>query len=236
MHRKHLLASLVITASLVADTARADDTARPLHAGQVVLDDLLGYRFGITPISAAGPAVAFFEPSGLLGFSHTETSSSTLPPGNPPLVTRMDLFSFSPSFDLLVTDHVSVGGTIEVENAHIREEGPQQVESNVFAITATPRIGYVVPLDDELALWPRASFGLGYAQQGDGSEDHANAWSASLELPLVARAGRHVLFMLGPELGVGASDDHISPDVSRLLGLSTSRWRAGMFTSLGMVF
>jgi hypothetical protein len=234
-----VVVSLIVPAMLVSGVARADDAPpRRLHAGQIVVDDLIGFRFGtanVPVLNGAGTA-----PFGLFGFTHSEgTVTQPTGAGLPPtlLQNRQDVFTFAPSLDVLVTDHVSLGGALVLQNFHARiggEGGAFSSQTDVFSVALQPRVGYLVRLGDDLSLWPRAGFGLAYAQQGDASQDHATGLSVALDVPLVLRAGSYVAFMFGPEVGYTKSDDHLTAGAT-VPGETFSSWRAAVYTSVGLV-
>ncbi|MDF2696404.1 MAG: hypothetical protein K0S65_4787, partial [Labilithrix sp.] len=125
----------------------------PFHeGGHLVLDQLSGLRINPTSgFSYAGPA----------GIAFRTTKSDSITPGGPASETSTTSLWFAPSADIFVTDHLSVGGLIEIGHTWgAVEGGGRRLElPGATSMTFLPRVGFYVPFGDRLGVWPRAGLG-----------------------------------------------------------------------------
>jgi hypothetical protein len=190
--------------SLWTRTARAErELIVPFHeGGHLVLDQLSGLR--INPSNGfayAGPA----------GISFRSSKSDSIVPGGPASETSTTSLWFAPSADVFVTDHLSVGGLIEIGHTWgAIEGGGQRLElPGATSMTFLPRVGFYVPFGDRLGLWPRAGFGWSSVETasfestgGAAKTETFRALLLDVDLSLVYRFGETFFMRAGPEVGV----------------------------------
>jgi hypothetical protein len=224
------LVSSLATASAFAreaDPERRRGSARPVH---VLFDDLVGLR-----TASASPA----DPSGLAA-SGIVSYASTRGAG-----FRSTAWGLSPSFDLALGERITLGGRLHVARALVEAEGAQGPPAfTSWSASVLPRLGYMIPLNDALFLWPRMGFGYGrvegrasglgglagpgYGGAALGLPIPSHVWTSALDVTLTARLLDHVLVSLGPEASV-----HF---VEAEAGFTRTSFRAGARASLGMAF
>ncbi|HVJ92331.1 MAG TPA: hypothetical protein VM580_21170, partial [Labilithrix sp.] len=117
----------------------------------------------------------------------------------------------APSADIFVTEHLSVGGLIEISHTWgAAEGGGKRLElPSTTSMTFLPRVGFYVPFNDRIGLWPRAGFGYASVESvsflSTGSAPTRETFSAMIldvDLSLVYRFGETFFLRTGPELGV----------------------------------
>lgn len=181
----------------------------PFHeGGHLVLDQLSGLR--VRPadgFSYAGPA----------GIAFRSEKSDSLTPGGPASETSTTSLWFAPSADIFVTDHLSLGGLIEIGHTWgAIEGGGQRLElPGTTSMTFLPRVGFYVPFTDRIGIWPRA--GVGYTSVESVSflstgsvpvRDTFHAMLLDVDLSLVYRFGETFFMRAGPEVGVTLGGRH----------------------------
>jgi hypothetical protein len=209
-----------LAAVLVTSVGRAEEPARSFgERGQVAFDDIValsagGTRLGyplVIPLSGGMGGSAAFGYSGILGYSHAETSRFPGQPGG--YAGATDTAWFAPSVDVFVGRHFSLGGTIAASYARfahevVRFDGQvERSEGSGYGFAVAPRVGYVIPVGASFAFWPRLT--IGYNGGATGSESNLPGGSARsenrsflgvAELGLVARIHRRVYLRAAPEL------------------------------------
>jgi hypothetical protein len=156
----HVTGLLLFTLALLAwpRTARAErDLIVPFHeGGHLVFDQLSGVRLGAASgVSYAGP----------LGVSFQSAKQEALAPGGPTAEAKTTTLWLAPSADVFVTDHLSVGGLVEVSHTfgRTRDAAGQEVAlPGATSLSVVPRVGFYVPIGDRFGVWPR--LGLGYVR------------------------------------------------------------------------
>jgi hypothetical protein len=198
-----LVVALLVVVSSPNEALAERELIVPFHeGGHLVLDQLAGLRLsGASGVSYAGPAGVAFRSTKLdgvtMGAPSKETSSTTL--------------WLAPTADVFVTDHLSVGGLVEVAHTWgAVEGGSQRLElPGTTSMTVLPRVGFYAPFGDRLGLWPRA--GVGYCSVeavsflSTGSvlvRETVHALVLDLDLSLVYRFGETFFMRAGPEVGV----------------------------------
>lgn len=141
----------------VAAPARAErDLIVPFEeGGRLVFDQLSGVRLGAASgVSYAGP----------LGVSFHDAKADAYAPGGAADRTKTTTLWVAPSADVFVTDHVSVGGLVEVSHTFGKTTvAGQDVElPGTTSMSFVPRVGFYVPIGQRFGVWPR--LGLGYAR------------------------------------------------------------------------
>lgn len=175
----------------------------PFHEdGHLVLDQLSGLR--IAPSSGtsyAGPA----------GIAFRSERTDSLTPGGAASETSTTSLWLAPSADVFITDHLSIGGLVEVTHTWgAVEGGGQRVElPGATSMTFLPRVGFYVSFTDRLGLWPRAGIGWSSAESvsflSSGSVPSRETFRAmilDLDLSLVYRFAETFFMRAGAEIGV----------------------------------
>ncbi len=123
-------------------------------------------------------------------------------------------------FDYTIIDRLTLGGSIafatQLGSSNTQEQGGGSVsqdaaKSTYFALA--PRIGYILPLSDLFAFWPRAglSFNLLHTSTpefGNGrganvtNSTNTSLWALSLEPLFVLTPVQHFGFFAGPVLDI----------------------------------
>lgn len=142
---------------LVSRTARAErDLIVPFEeGGRLVFDQVAGVHLGAqSGVSYAGP----------LGVAFHDDKADAIVPGAAADHTKTTTLWVAPSADVFVTDHVSVGGLVEVSHTFGKTSvGGQDVElPGTTSMSFVPRVGFYIPIGDRFGVWPR--LGLGYAR------------------------------------------------------------------------
>lgn len=70
--------------------------------------------------------------------------------------------SFQPSFEIFVVKNLSLGASLFASYSNTRLYGPNRalIDESYTAFGAAPRIGYAIPLDRWVTLYPRVAFGM----------------------------------------------------------------------------
>ncbi|MBX3215034.1 MAG: hypothetical protein KF850_23570 [Labilithrix sp.] len=204
--RPHLVAALFASLALIfwSRAARAErELIVPFHeGGHIVFDQLSGLRLDATSgVAYAGPA----------GVAFRSTKSDALVPGGPSSETSTTSVWFAPSADVFVTDHLSVGGRVEIAHTWgAIEGGGRRLElPGTTSMTFLPRVGFFVPFGDRFGIWPRAGVGwcsvesVSFASTGSApTRDTFRAMLLDVDLSLVYRFGETFFMRAGPEVGV----------------------------------
>lgn len=195
--KKVAVALLTLVALLVLPgTAHAErDLIVPFHeGGRLVLDQLAGVR------ASAATGLSYAGPLGVSWGSATagDTNAKT---------TRLWL---APSADVFVTEHLSVGGLVDVSYAFgsTKVSGQDVSLPGTTSISVVPRVGFYVPIGDRFGVWPR--LGLGYArtqsaaaaQGGAPVKETFQAMLLEGDLSLVYRFDETFFLRAGPSVSV----------------------------------
>lgn len=213
-----------LAALLVTSAARAEEPAKPFGGrGQVAFDDIValsvgGSRFGyplVLPVGMGSGSLGVGY-SGILGYSSSTTFRNPGQPGGNKGTT--DTMWISPSLDVFVRGHFSVGATLAAsygtgEGEQLDFNGQvQRSKGSGYGFAIAPRVGYVIPLGTSFALWPRLTLGYsgGYTNFESTAPGRSVDWSNQnfrgiAELGLVARLHRYVYLRAAPELVISAT-------------------------------
>lgn len=187
-----------------ASPARAErELIVPFYeGGHLVLGQLSGLRIAPSSgMSYAGPA----------GIAFRSERTDSLTPGGPASETSTTTLWLAPAADVFVTDHLSLGGLVEVTHTWgAVEGGGQRLElPGTTSMTFLPRIGFYVSFTDRLGLWPRAGIGwssvesVSFLSTGSvPSRETFRAMILDLDLSLVYRFSETFFMRAGPEIGV----------------------------------
>ncbi len=193
---------------------RAADVPRPPvkraigEAGDVVLEDVLGARsqspFGtavLPPAQAGAGGLGAIGSVGLVSgpnvtaawFSYSSTSTGP----DDRVATKLTRWSFAPSADIFIARGISIGGLVGYARSRMHVPGfTKSLDTNAFAIH--PRIGYVVPITADVAVWPRIHGGV-TAHYAALDQPAAQQYRAAVDVPLAIRVSSHLLVDVGPE-------------------------------------
>jgi len=185
-------------------TASAErDLIVPFHeGGHLVLDQLSGLRIS----SATG-----FGYSGPVGIAFRSESTDALAPGGPSAEKSTTSIWLAPSADIFVTDHLSLGGLIEVHHTWgaIEGDGRRLELPGATSMTFLPRVGFYVPFTERIGIWPR--IGVGYSSVeavsflSTGSAPTRDTFRSMIldaDLSLVYRFSETFFMRAGPEIGL----------------------------------
>jgi hypothetical protein len=100
------------------------------------------------------------------------------------------------SFDYLVIDHLSIGGSL----GYLSVDPDQGNEYSAFLLN--PRVGYAYAFGRVVGIWPRAGFTYHTLDVDDGIEE--KGFALSLECPFTAT---HFAFHVGPTFDVDLFGD-----------------------------
>lgn len=187
----------IVVAALLSAPSVASASERELlvgfhEAGHVVIDQLSGLRLGPSGASYAGPAGVAVRTERL---GEVESKATSL--------------WLAPSGDVFVTDHLSVGGVVEVSHtfgAWKRGEVTTDVPA-ATGVRAVPRLGFFTPFGDRFGLWVRAGVGYLRSEQvtttSGGTPTRATFAAAAIEADasLVYRFTESFFLRVGPEVG-----------------------------------
>lgn len=210
---RRFLSVLATLTSVLAwsGVARAErELIVPFHeAGHLVLDQLSGLRIG------ASSGVSY---SGPLGLSFQSSKADAFTAGQPGAEMKTTTFWFAPSADVFVTEHVSVGGLIEVTHAFgtVQRTTGETIElPATTGYTFLPRVGFFVPFGDRFGLWPRAGIGFSSAESvqfaAAGSAPVTDTFRSlvlDVDLALVYRFTESFFMRVGPEVGTTLGGRH----------------------------
>jgi len=205
--RPRALLAAAIVASLALFWSRLAFAERelivPFHeGGHLVLDQLSGLR--VSPTNGFGYA-------GPIGIASRSEKMDAITPGGPASEASTTSLWLAPSADVFVTDHLSVGGRIEVAHTWgAVEGGGQRLElPGATSLTFLPRVGFYVPFSDRIGIWPRAGLGWSSVESvsfvssgGAPTRETFRAMILDVDLSLVYRFGETFFMRAGPEIGV----------------------------------
>jgi hypothetical protein len=151
---------------------------------------------------------------GVIGYSRTGYDQYTHQGSlSSKTTSESESFWFAPAADVFVSRRISVGlaaGFVwsRMELSSDATAAPYSYDG--FSAAITPRVGYLVPLGHGVSFWPRLGIGGSYSQNtaySPGAElFQGNAsWSlsAGLDLALVYRPTKHLMFKMAPQITVG---------------------------------
>jgi hypothetical protein len=199
------LSTLLSTRSAFADR----ELIVPFHeGGHVVFDQLAGLRLDpVNGVTYAGPA----------GVAFHDSKADAFAPGAPASEVKTTTFWFAPSADVFVTDHLSVGGVIEVAHASgtMSAGGVETDLPGTTTLMFLPRIGFYAPFGDRFGLWPRVAFGwssvdsVSFASAGGAPvRDTFHSMVLDVDLSLVYRLNETFFVKTGAEVGVTLGGRH----------------------------
>jgi hypothetical protein len=231
-----LAVTVALMSLLTPRTARAErELIVPFHeGGHIVLDQLSGMR--INPANG-------FSYAGAAGIALRSTRSDSVVPGGPASETSTTTLWLAPSADVFVTDHLSVGGLVEVAHTWGAVEGTgRRLElPGATSMTFLPRVGFYVPFGDRLGLWPRAGVGWTSTESasftstgGAVTRETLRAMVLDVDLSLVYRFGETFFMKAGPEIGVTLNGRHTTESMGTSTGAGASMLQISGVFGFGM--
>lgn len=228
MKRIAMCTGLLAAAVTFGGTASAAPTVQGLTLG-------VERVFGFTATSATDEGDILTNTTTTTGFSLGNTSSNvqrvfSVPRVNVDYVLPMGL-SFGGAFGLS-----TIGATIENKNGQVTVTN----EASLTAFLFTPRVGYMIGLNEQFGIWPRGGFSYVYASTTDEDADNddndvSNSYGAlTLEVPFMFVPNRSFGFVATPalDLGVAASRELGGDEYDGDLSLTEFGITLGMFVVL----
>lgn len=224
------------------------------RTGQVVLPELMGVRSGVPAQFGGlgvgslglGPTGTEVGWGGIVGYAQSSWEQRIVYSG---VQQRMESDSKSfwttPSVDVFVGRGVSLGvsvGYLYTEQRLTSSNQGQPWDYVGFAVGASPRIGYVVPIARGLSFWPRLSVSMAYSEQAltsDGvfasARGRAAAYSGGLDLGLVYQPIQRLMFKVSPQINVGRTSGEVL-GTDQYSGGENMFVRVGGEATVGLVF
>ena len=204
MGRSLVAFSVVLLGLVFARSARAErELIVPFEEkGHIVLDQLAGLRLN---------AASGFSYAAPMGISVRTEKSDALVPGGASSETSTTSIWLAPSADVFVTDHLSVGGLVEINHSWgAVTSGGQRLElPGTTSMTFLPRIGFYAPFSDRIGLWARA--GVGWTSTESASFDSTGSIPVTqtfrsmildVDATITYRFTEVFFMKAGPEIGV----------------------------------
>lgn len=201
-------------------TASASAPRRFGAKGAVIFDRIFGYNWSLTGDGLLG----------VVGVSRSCSSNTWSPESATTHVCRTGAW-LQPSLDVGVGSGFTLGGTLSARLDVTSEvQGPSYPIGDAYALGLAPRVGYVIPINDDVFLWPR--IGGGYTRSFvTGGMGDGNSWTADAEMAIGFRAGRYVFFSASPKISYAS----VTWGEPALPG-DASSFRVGMTGSVGLAF
>jgi hypothetical protein len=211
------VAGAVVTFVVLALLARPAHAQRELltkpgQKGQIVVDQISGFRGGVAGAVGANalyPSLNYYGPIGF-AVQHYSQAAAGADTGNSDVVSTTT-FWFAPSLDVFLIDHLSVGGMLQIAYTTASESLPTKatvcrsvdLPSNT-SFSIMPRVGWMFALTNRWAIWPRLS--MGYASNAIGSVNGLGGSSVygfaiDMDAAVLFRVNETFFFRLAPELG-----------------------------------
>jgi hypothetical protein len=207
---------IAVLASLAALTAAASANAADLATptggrGQFVLDQISGFR-----ASAAPSPNGAFSYSGMVGFAFSRLNYDKFDNSGGSETYTYTSFWLAPSLDWFPTDHLSIGGLVEISTTSGSFGDKENANAGVRTydlptttnFTILPRIGYMIPLGGEnarFAIWPRVGAGYAFRQFATAGNNNLDAkitysgFELDADVGFLLRVNETFFFKLAPE-------------------------------------
>jgi hypothetical protein len=235
----------------------------PGQKGQIVIDQLSGFRGGVSGVVGAGgdalyPSINYYGPIGVA----VEHYSQAAPPPDAPnsFVVTTTTFWLAPSLDVFVINHLSIGGMVQIAYTSASESlpmnGTQSTSTSLPSNTSfaiMPRVGYMIwfrdsgPFGRRWALWPRLALGyasnaVGSIQAGGGNVPAVGSsvygFVMELDVGLLFRVTENFFLRLAPDFAwmPGAGNSVALANNPKSIDESASYWDFSMTFGLGVMF
>jgi hypothetical protein len=226
-HTPGLSCLLFVHLLAVPASAQRELLTRPGQKGQIVIDQLSGFRGGVSGVVGAGangalyPSLNYYGP---IGFAVEHYSQAAPPPDAPnSYAVTATSFWLAPSVDVFVINHLSVGGMVQIAYTSASESlpmnGTQSTSTSLPSNTSfaiLPRVGYMFSFPDagpfgrRWAIWPR--LGLGYVSNAVGAVPNGSGnvpavgssvygFAMDVDVGVLFRVSESFFFRLAPEFG-----------------------------------
>jgi hypothetical protein len=230
-------AAVALLALLFGSTeARAErELIVPFHeSGHLVLDQLSGLRLS----SASGASYA-----GPAGVAIRSAKLDALTPGTGARETNTTELWLAPSADVFVTEHLSLGGRIEIDHmwGAVEDDGQRLELPGTTSMTFLGRVGFYAAFTDRIGLWPRAGIGYGSSDSirfvSTGSAPVRETFRTMLlevDLSFVYRFSETFFMRVGPEIGVSLGGRRTVDDGATSSGAEAATVQISGVTGFGM--
>lgn len=162
--------------------------------GRVLLPELAGGGFSSLPLYGVGAAGSVFYSAGPITFSYGSNNAN-----------ESSLFAVAPSADVVVSEHLTLGGTASFARQTLRSsytDGNGTLQSSrtqASSIDLKPRIGVPQHLGGGVWVWPRLAARVGTSwTDGDAGSGHATSLGLELDVPFVFPLSRWVFLQVAP--------------------------------------
>jgi hypothetical protein len=260
-HKLALLGSsfLFVLLFTMPSLAQRQLLTKPGQRGQIVIDQLSGFRGGVSGIvgnkNELAPTVAYYGPIGFAVQHYGQTDANFN--SNTDTVTATT-FWLAPSADVFVIDHLSVGGMVEIAYTSNSASEPQPPNGNAQSVSVSvpsntsfailPRVGWMFGLTDRWAIWPRLS--LGYVSYASGSVPNGQGlpvggssiygFALDVDVGVLFRVNETFFLRLAPELGTipggGNSTQEIEGRTSVSVTTSANYLEFSLAGGIGVMF
>jgi hypothetical protein len=206
--------------------------------GTLAIDQVSGFRASmINGISYAGP----------LGFSHAQYTEHSFS-ANTDTTTNRNTFWLTPSADLFVIDHLSVGLLVEYMNSWGSVDIPRNNNTTqtvnlpgTTSITVLPRVGYLFSINDRFAIWPRVGFGYARHETLTGNPDNSvkDAFSSVLfdiDVGLLYRFNETFFMRADPDFVFTLGGNHSQSTGAGSVSASANAIQASAVFGVGVFF
>ncbi len=212
--------------------------------GTLAIDNITGLRVNaFSGVSYAGP----------LGISTSRYSQDGLTAGDPNQTVHQTTIWLAPAADYFVIDHLSIGGFVEIASlsgsVDTQTIGTGTVNNDLPTttnFTLLPRIGYLIPIGDRFAIWPRG--GIGYAYRGTSSltgagrgavvanKDSYSALVLDLNVDFLFRINETFFLVAAPDLGASLGGSHTNMQGGVQRSSNANILQFSVLTGLGIFF
>jgi len=201
--------------------------------GSVVLDEIIGLGFAGLGSTATGTPLL----TGWVRYVDAKSESGGIS-------GRTSMLAFAPSLDVFIAPRLSLGGQVTAFHSQTRV----QYTASSTGGGLEPRIGWVMPITEDLAFWPRAFASIAYSHArfeglgvgalggirgGSTNTGHTVAWGAGVDAIMAATIHKTVALTFGPRISYVKSDATGAPPV---LGSSNTSISASVHGGLALVF
>jgi hypothetical protein len=216
--------------------------------GTLAIDNITGLRVNaFTGISYAGP----------LGISTQRYSVDPVAPGDPNQTFHSTTIWLAPAADYFLIDHLSIGGFVELASVSGSVDsslpGVGTVNNDLPTttnFTLLPRIGYLIPIGDRFAIWPRG--GIGYAYRGTSSltgvggrgggggfvtnKESFSALVIDVNVDFLFRINETFFLVGAPEVGASLGGSHTNTQGGIQRSSNANVLQFSVLTGLGIFF
>lgn len=168
-----------------------EPTLTPFHPGRILFSNVFGLGFStgflgsLTGLYNVGPFV--------FSRSHSSWMDQTF-------------LEFSPSADLVISKHVTLGGTIDlqriIQKSATGTDTPIRLENS--SIGVAPRVGFIQSLGGGVWFWPRLSVNVG--EQWSSAGQRSTPIGATLDAAFVFPMSRWLYIQVAPHASYTHTD------------------------------